>query len=67
MSLISDTSLGDLYNLYRDYPERWVMNENNNGDITDLKNIYIKKLNIRFNVLHDALLQPTQNIKQITL
>ena len=31
--------LEDTYNLYANYPERWLMNELNNGDITDRKNI----------------------------
>jgi len=41
ISLISDTKnhLDDLYSLYKDYPDNWLMNYSNNGDITQLKNI----------------------------
>ena len=36
---INKEPLADCYNLYTNYPDKWLMNELNNGDITDEKNI----------------------------
>jgi hypothetical protein len=38
-SLIDKENLGDNFNLYKNYTNNWLMNINNNGDITKLSNI----------------------------
>lgn len=44
----SNNYLSDDYSLYKNYPENWIMDENNNGDITNIDNIddIINKINI---------------------
>ena len=32
------TPLGDTYNLYKKFPEHWLMSGDNNGDVTDINN-----------------------------
>lgn len=32
------TPLGDKYNLYKKFPEHWLMSADNNGDVTDINN-----------------------------
>ena len=40
-SLINEQyALEDTYDLYKNHPENWLMNDINNGDITNLENIY---------------------------
>lgn len=38
-SLIGDGALTDTYGIIHDTKEKWLMHENNNGDVTDIKNI----------------------------
>ncbi len=45
---INKKPLADMYGLYEAYPKKWTMTKDNNGDVTDVKNIkhtlkYIKK------------------------
>lgn len=41
-TLSSKNALEDTYNLYKHYPERWLMNKEHNGDVLDIKNqLYI--------------------------
>lgn len=36
---INTRPLGDKYELYKNYPERWLINNNNNGDVTSVSNL----------------------------
>jgi hypothetical protein len=50
-SLKNNCNLGDDFNLEKNYPNKWLMNEFNNGDITKIENIidFSKQLNNKHN------------------
>lgn len=52
----NDTLLGDTYGLIAKYRDNWLMNEDNNGDVTNVDNInnIVKQIRARFNKLADV-------------
>jgi hypothetical protein len=64
-SLLSKDNLGDDFNLKKNYPENWLINENNNGDITNISNImdFQKQLN-SLNVKVNNLMNETESLQR---